>query len=184
MKTLLAFVVGAASGSFLTWMIAKKHYEKIAQEEIDSVKEVYGRAKNESVEEEPVEEPYRPTVEDKENMNKRIADLGYNTMPETEKGEAGHPYIITPEDYNSENNWYEKRTLSFWANGVISEENDGINDFTGMYNNAEVDNMIGLRNLDSMGEFEAGVLYVRNDILETDFQIVEEDGEYPVELDE
>lgn len=37
------FVAGAAVGSAATWKIVKTKYEQIAQEEIDSVKEEYGR---------------------------------------------------------------------------------------------------------------------------------------------
>ena len=37
----LLFTAGAAIGSAVTWMLVKTKYEKIAQEEIDSVKEEY-----------------------------------------------------------------------------------------------------------------------------------------------
>ena len=197
MKSILWFIAGATAGSLIAWRLAKRRYEAIANEEIQSVKEAF-RAKNEEKKakneqkspkkaQNPAEnevKPWRPTEEDKEEMNEKIADLGYNTLPESEKGEGGHPYIITPDQFVTECQFYEKRTLSLWANGVISEENDGINDFSGMYNNAEVDNLLGLRNLDSMGAFQDGVLHVRNDILECDFEILEEDEDYPIALDE
>ena len=35
------FVLGAAVGSVATWQYTKKKYERIAQEEIDSVKEIF-----------------------------------------------------------------------------------------------------------------------------------------------
>ena len=38
-----AFVVGAAIGSVVTWKIVKTKYEQFAQEQIDSVKEVFAR---------------------------------------------------------------------------------------------------------------------------------------------
>lgn len=37
------FVLGAAVGSVATWQYVKKKYEQIAQEEIDSVKEIFSR---------------------------------------------------------------------------------------------------------------------------------------------
>ena len=47
MKTTLSnfiiFATGAAIGSVVTWKIVKTKYEQIAQEEIDSVKEVYSK---------------------------------------------------------------------------------------------------------------------------------------------
>ena len=36
------FAVGAAIGSAVTWKLVKTKYEKIANEEIESVKEIYG----------------------------------------------------------------------------------------------------------------------------------------------
>ena len=35
---LMAFATGAIAGSVVTWCFVKKKYERIAQEEIDSVK--------------------------------------------------------------------------------------------------------------------------------------------------
>ena len=43
------FVVGAAAGSAATWLYAKKYYERIAQEEIDSVKAVFSEHKPDTV---------------------------------------------------------------------------------------------------------------------------------------
>ena len=42
----MLFIFGAAVGSAATWMYAKKKYELIAQEEIDSVKEVFSKREN------------------------------------------------------------------------------------------------------------------------------------------
>ena len=46
---LLAFILGAASGSAVTWYSVKKKYEEIAQREIDSVKEVFVSLKRSSI---------------------------------------------------------------------------------------------------------------------------------------
>ena len=40
---IFTFIIGASIGSFVTWRLVKKKYEQIAQEEIDSVKEVFSR---------------------------------------------------------------------------------------------------------------------------------------------
>ena len=65
----IAFVVGAATGVAATFTYAKKKYAKIAQEEIDSVKEIYSKKpKKDDAEEidEDEEEIYydRPEIED------------------------------------------------------------------------------------------------------------------------
>ena len=45
---LIAFILGAMSGTAVTWYSVKKKYELLAQEEIDSVKEVFARREQES----------------------------------------------------------------------------------------------------------------------------------------
>ena len=42
-KNLLIFTTGAAIGAAVTWKLLKTKYEQIAQDEIDSVKEVFAR---------------------------------------------------------------------------------------------------------------------------------------------
>ena len=44
---IFAFILGAASGSAVTWYSVKKKYEEIAQREIDSVKEVFAKREKE-----------------------------------------------------------------------------------------------------------------------------------------
>ena len=53
---LIIFTVGAAIGSAVTWKIVKDRYEKIVQEEIKSVKEVFFDRFNSSNEETSSEE--------------------------------------------------------------------------------------------------------------------------------
>ena len=43
MKEFIVFAAGAAIGSVITWKVLKDKYEKLAQEEIDSVKEAFSR---------------------------------------------------------------------------------------------------------------------------------------------
>ena len=42
MKNFFTFVTGLVIGSVVTYVVVKDKFEKIAQEEIDSVKEVFG----------------------------------------------------------------------------------------------------------------------------------------------
>ena len=49
-KAAFIFSAGAAVGSILTWKLIKTRYERIVQEEIDSVKAVFSRRKAEASE--------------------------------------------------------------------------------------------------------------------------------------
>lgn len=71
--TSLAFVAGAAVGSAITWKLLKTKYEKIAQEEIDSVKEVFSR-RAETIEE-TMEEAEDETDIPEESSAAKVAEL-------------------------------------------------------------------------------------------------------------
>ena len=51
LNKIVIFALGAAVGSLATWKFLKTKYERIAQEEIDSVKEVFARREMERDEE-------------------------------------------------------------------------------------------------------------------------------------
>lgn len=91
----IAFVVGAATGVAATFTYAKNKYAKIAQEEIDSVKEVYSKRTKDKVikteepeemeeqEEEFVEE-FRPATPEEARAYER-ATRHYRSLAEDEK---------------------------------------------------------------------------------------------------
>ena len=167
MKGIIMFAVGAALGSLATWRFLKNRYEEYVKEEIQSVKEAYGRQTPEK-EEEPIAATESEEV--KEEANTMIHELKYSSK---EGGSTGHPYVITPEEFASTKEYYDKITLTLYASGEV-EDDDGVT----LYTPEEVDNMIGTRNLDCMGEYEKGVVYVRNDILQSDFEVVADDSDY------
>ena len=67
LNKILIFSVGAAIGSVITWKLVKTKYERIAQEEIDSVKDVY--SKNYGNDEEDIE-----NIPDEQNPINEIDD--------------------------------------------------------------------------------------------------------------
>lgn len=102
----IAFVVGAATGVAATFTYAKKKYAKIAQEEIDSVKEIYSKKpkKDDSEEiDEAEEETYydRPEIEDE---------------PEEECVEEFRP--ATPEEAKA----YERATRHYRELAEVDEK--------------------------------------------------------------
>lgn len=173
----LTFVAGAALGSVVTWKLVKNKYEQIAQEEIESVKEVYSNKKPSL--DECVEEIIRQT-DDKPNVMEyaaKIAELKYagevargEVEPETEPDEQGEeedsmrddPYVITAEEY--EDGEYDQETLTLFADGVLTDwYNDPIED---------IDSVVGeyvIANFDDL--VDGDTVYVRNDARETDYEI-------------
>lgn len=72
-----AFAIGAAAGSVVTWKLVKTKYERIANEEIESVKEVYSaKASKEKDNDTPVE----PEDEDISEAKKEAVSIDYRNM--------------------------------------------------------------------------------------------------------
>ena len=107
----LAFIIGTVTGSVVTWYLLKDKYEALAQEEIDSVKEVFLRReqelKDQSVKK-TVAEGIKDTDKEKPDLKeyaRRLEKEGYTRYSdfgsdEEEKpvSEAG-PYVIPPEQF-------------------------------------------------------------------------------------
>lgn len=104
-----AFIFGAAVGSVATWYVVKDKYEKLAQEEIDSVKEVFSKKKtsedDEASENEPDESNDKKAefTKDKpdifEYTKKRYGDPAYETVDYTSHSvKEDDTWDVPPED--------------------------------------------------------------------------------------
>lgn len=83
-----------------------------------------------------------------------------------------YPRVITPEEYEDEEETYTKRTLSYFScDGVIMDSDT----------EEVIDNgidLVGEGNLEHFGEYEPEVVYVRNESNKTDYEVVMEDRTY------
>lgn len=183
--TIIAFIAGAVTGSAITWKILKKVYSQLAQEEIDSVKETFG--KNVRCPSEPEEQTadeevsYNGQKEDITAYAKKLEQHGYTNYsktPETSdedlKGDKApdyedapnedKPFYISPEEYGeNEGSEYDQLSYTYYANGIVTDENDEpLTDLAS----------IGGDPLDHFGEYDINSVYVRNNLLKTDFEIL------------
>lgn len=195
----LMFAAGAAIGSAVTWKVVKTHYERIAQEEIDSVKEVFAERLNDiqeqtsdedSVEDEPDTEELqvRATTqidwsdfedldededEEEENLAPSEEDLlEYGRLVGTYTNEKGgadkvakEPYVIAPLDFG-ELDGYDQVELTYYADGTLEDEDYNIV--------TDIDELIGPKALTTFGEYEDDAVFVRNEHLCADFQILKD----------
>lgn len=177
-----AFAVGAAVGSLATWKIVKTKYEKIAQEEIDSVKEVYAKKMigeeidlSLSVGIDPDDDDR--TLEEKLKDLKVVTDeytsiinkQGYSsnvTVPEPKKEveqmSIDRPYVISPDEYGEIG--YEEIELTYYADEVLADDQNELVE--------DVDDVVGLDSLKHFGEFEDDSVHVRNDARRADYEIL------------
>lgn len=192
-ENILAFTIGAAAGSIVTWKLIKNKYEQIAQEEIDSVKEVYSRRFEESNNEENKEEP---KAEEKSGVIRRsgrhpwgsneadvepemaeyvatVEEAGYSepvNPPSKVKTIAGEiPYVISPEEYGDLPD-YGRFELTYYADGVLADSDDEIVD--------DVDDVVGEESLTTFGTYEEDAVHVRNDRLKADYEILRDHRDY------
>lgn len=173
----MMFVLGVAVGSMVTWQYTRKKYEQIAQEEIDSVKEIFSRRESAADVEITAPEPQTAKIgkpEEKPDITEYAARLerdGYtnysNVGAEHKKEEQEtmemKPYVISPEEFGEFED-YERISLSYYADQILADEDDEKVD--------DVDNVVGLESLTHFGEFEDDSVFVRNDRLKCDYEIL------------
>ena len=143
--SVFTFVAGAAIGSLVTWKVVKDKYAKLAQEEIDSVKSVFTVPKID-----------KPTDNDDEKNEP-------DTIYEEGDDDQLRPYVISPDEFG-ERDGYPTVSLTYYEDGVLTDESDTII--------RDIENVVGLDSLDHFGEYEDDSVFVRNDDLKVDFEIL------------
>ena len=198
LSSVIIFCGGVFIGGFLTWDFFKTKYEKIADEEIASVKETFEHReprpdKNYKVEEELKgnDEYINVSPGVAERIIKIIDSNGYrnysNTAIETDKKggtadmELKQPYVITPEQYE-DNVDYTKVSLAWYSDEVLEDDWGNVLD---------PDDVIGSDALKTFGQYEKDSVFVRDDDEQIDYEVLldtrsykETYGHDPVEADQ
>ena len=178
------FAAGAAIGSAVAWLYAKKYYERIANEEIGSMKEWVNRriAEHEETTSDtnvPDENPIPSMKPDLMEYAKKVTDLGYidyshtNSEPEEAKEEVeedvdDYIYVIKPEEFGECD--YDEVSLTYYVDGILTDEQDEpIEDLAGT---------VGEDYMTHFGEFEDDSVFIRNERLQVDFEILADQRNY------
>lgn len=166
LSNLIMFTAGAAIGSVATWYFVKSKYEQIAQEEIDSVKEVFSKF----VSEEKAEEPEIDIQEEVSAAESIIEEQGYTNYSniKQEKGDAAkmnRPMVISSEEFDDLVD-YEVVCLTYYSDGVLADEFDEPI--------VDVENTVGEESLSHFGDDkdDPDTIYVKDDDEETRYEIV------------
>lgn len=199
---IISFAAGAAIGSVATWMLVKSKYEQIAQEEIEEVREVYMNAirKTEEVDDEheesaPVNEApkvaelksYKDVVKDSGYINygniteaeveemvkektKEIVEECNDILKKTEDKVNNKPYVIHPDEFGDE---YNVVTLVCYNDKVVTTYDTGE-----VLTDEEVEKLVGLDSLSRFGEYEEDSVFVRNDSVKVDYEILRDEENY------
>lgn len=177
---LLSFIMGAAVGSVGTWYCIKKKYEELAQEEIDSVKEVFAKREKEFKSEAVTKNSNeKPSIKEYTEILEKQGYINYSEM-NTDKSEevsamqATKPYVIPPEQFG-DNEDYEQISLTYYADQILADENDEIVE--------DVEETVGFESLSHFGEYEDDSVFVRNDERKCDYEILLDQGFYSDQME-
>ena len=179
LSSVIIFCGGVFIGGFLTWDFFKTKYEKIADEEIASVKETFEHReprpdKNYNVEEVPkgndayinvspgVAERIIQIIDSNGYRNYSNAKIEIEKKGGTADMELKQPYVITPEQYE-DNVDYTKVSLT-WYNDEVLEDDWG--------NVLDPDDVIGSEALKTFGQYEKDSVFVRDDDEQIDYEVL------------
>lgn len=184
----LIFLTGAVAGAAGAWYFLKEKYEAIAEEEIASVKAAYAAREKALVEEsgegdsgETVAVAHQPPEKpDIMGYAKKLQEQGYTDysgITGTEKSSSKReepkpapdgPYVISPDEFG-EIEGYTKISLTYFADGVVADEDDEPLD--------DPDDIIGDA-LDHFGEYEEDSVFIRNDARRCDYEILKDNRKF------
>ena len=190
-KNAVYFVAGATVGALAAWFVTKKKYEKIAQEEIQSVTDAFSERMDKFARNSMQDPNVRPTPEELEKEATKPGDrnvIDYasilakqeytdytkfskdeeETADESEpedisESTADGPVIICPDDYGEIPN-YEQLSWIYFADHVLTDDDYSII--------TDYEKWIGAGALQYFGEYEDDAIHVRNDKLKCYIEVV------------
>ncbi len=182
------FLGGAVVGFLASNVLLKKQYEAIANEEIQSVKEHYKGVDErdgqmpeeveivEEVTEKEVDDfikPYTPEEEEEEETIPLVKS-DYEMDEETEAYlKKDVPYIIEPDRFGEGAFDYQLETIYYYTDGVLANSGDEvIEDWFRIIGDVD------LSKFDMYDEDDDGLIYVRNDNNQHDYEISKERFSY------
>lgn len=197
----LSLAVGAAGGYIFAGKRLEVKFSDLATEEIAQAKKYYsklyktegfstpttlaesysdvvhteGYAEEEEIvlepdKEDPAEELRNVFVEAKDEP-KPFVDLEYEDILKNRDTEV--PYVLTQEEFLEAEPGYDQVTITYYeGDDVLADEKDQIIN--------DVDNTIGVGNLSHFGLYvgDPNLVYIRNERLELDFEVLKSDGKY------
>ena len=198
MNKVFIFVLGAAVGSLVTWKFVEEKYRRIADEEIESVKETFKNRESKIAEDEkqaeelgvksPSKEFYSQLkestdklTEDMHNYHKLASNYNSNSKDykytdENEEGEIvedepedyPEPYVIAPEEFGELED-YQTEAFVYYEYKIVATNDDRIVD--------DVEVLIGDA-LEHFGDYEDDAVHVRNEKEKTDYEILRSEKNY------
>lgn len=186
--SIASFVGGAAIASLITWKVVdkacEKKYDDLYQKEVASLKECFTvpkadlPSKNEEMQgdspvkklidkaaDRPVNKP--PLAE----YSRRVSSyMNYSNVKDVvdEDLSKAKPYVISPDEFG-ENEFYDKEELTLYSDGILADIDDNI---------LNIDEYVGEKSLDHIGDYEADVVHIKNDARKTYYEVLVDERSY------
>lgn len=165
----ITFAAGAISGAAASYVVLKKKYEKLINEEVEKANETFKKYYKNGY-----KEPCIKPVKDDVSLYKDYVNEIKGTEEPEKEGEyfvVGNekPYIITPTQFGEFDD-YKIVTLYY------NEKNKVVTDEKG-YEIGNYKTIIGDEFPGHFGEYEEDSVYVRNENTETDYEILLDSSE-------
>lgn len=182
LNKIMIFSAGAAIGSVVTWKLVKTKYEQIAQQEIESVREAFETHETkEATKEELVDDSEEPDeaeeVTEVKQYKATLVGAGYldehDELLNKEEvyDNMDRPYVISPDDYGDPDVGYDTESLDYYeGDGVLTDS------FGEVVEN--VDELVGEDFATHFGDYERDSVFVRNDEMEVDYEILRDYRSY------
>lgn len=165
---LISFAVGALVGSAASYFALKKRFEKITQEEIDSVKETFTYKQGETIAEKTETHSDEDKKDDMVSYSKILKMNNYSRDTVDEENPPSHIEIISPVDLG-EFQHYVVVGLRYYADGVLADEEGTV---------VNIEETVSSYALTQFGEYEDGAVHVRNTKREIDYEVLLDERDY------
>ena len=178
----LGFAFGGVAGFFAGRKLSEQHYNQMVEEEIESVKQAfrnYSKAKTSGKKEgkknndEAVDMKKEASKERGERKDYRAyygnGKTEVKKETKSDDSESGI-HVISPDDFDSVG--YDTVSLKYYADGVVTD------DYGEPMSEEEIENSITRESLSHFGEYEEDSVFVRNDLMKMDYEILMDGSKY------
>ena len=169
-----SFLAGVTAGIFASKQYFETRYRDMAEAEIESVKEAFRKDRPAPVKKkkpEKKEDPEAKTGIAKYTNYKDVLDGAYKkeskaSVADEEPVMTGkEPYVIPPDSFG-EDMEYEQISLTYYADGTLAGDDDK------PMSADEIQKTVGQGSLTRFGEYEDDSVFVRNETLKCEYEIL------------
>lgn len=166
---LVTFAIGALAGSVATWQYAKRKYDKLIQEEVDSVKAAFSEHKQKDNHKCECKIEEKPSKEEIIADQKEFSEIAKQYNPSKKKTDPDHFTVISPEEFGGLTT-YSICSLTYFAGDKTLCDEYG--------EKKDIDETIGLDAIDCIGDYEDDAVHVRDTHARIDYEVLLDPRKY------